>query len=275
MTTVPVVLVQVSALMSRPTSSSNPAGGLLKTSVASASSLMALQLLSRGFTFILNQALFRLASPAAFGAAAIQFELVLSTILFLSREGVRNALLRVNKDASPETTTRRMNLTFIPIGIGIPLALATSFLYARFAAQEMKLQPHFEAAIALYAIAAVAELCSEPLYNVFVSTISHILLNPSIYRPQCNDKPQDKRSCTRRRLWNNCKEHNNVPRSVLRFDERQRRPRAHCICRWAANVQHIHVRHIHCFPRIRIHVPKTFSFHRVRSHRPPVVLLDC
>ncbi|KAF8966969.1 Rft protein-domain-containing protein [Flammula alnicola] len=148
------------------TSSSIPAGRLLKTSVASASSLMALQLLSRLFTFALNQALFRLASPSAFGAAAIQFELILSTILFLSREGVRNALLRVSSHATASSTTKRMNLAFLPILLGIPLALCTSILYARFASQEMKRQPHFESSIALYALAAVTELLSEPLYNV-------------------------------------------------------------------------------------------------------------
>lgn len=139
--------------------------------MASASSLMALQLLSRGFTFALNQALFRLASPSAFGAAAIQFELILSTILFLSREGVRNALLRdggVNT-AHPDATAKRMNLAFLPIAAGIPLALCTAFLYTYYAGQEIRQQPHFEATIILYAISAVVELLSEPFYNVFVS----------------------------------------------------------------------------------------------------------
>ncbi|KIM40692.1 hypothetical protein M413DRAFT_72866 [Hebeloma cylindrosporum] len=148
------------------TTTSSPASRLFATSVASASSLMVLQLLSRLFTFALNQALFRLASPSAFGAAAIQFELILSTILFLSREGVRNALLRVGQDVSADARIRRMNLSFLPIGLGIPLALATSVAYARYASGEMKRQPYFEEAILIYAVAAVAELLSEPLYNV-------------------------------------------------------------------------------------------------------------
>ncbi|KDR74152.1 hypothetical protein GALMADRAFT_227845 [Galerina marginata CBS 339.88] len=127
---------------------------------------MALQLLSRLFTFVLNQALFRLASPSAFGAAAIQFELILSTILFLSREGIRNALLRVGKDPSADSKAKRANLALLPIISGIPLALGTAVLYTRFAGEEIKLQPHFSTAIALYALAAVTELLSEPLYNV-------------------------------------------------------------------------------------------------------------
>jgi len=58
------------------------------------SALVLLQAASRIITFLLNQALVRIASPSIFGTAAIQFELLLSSILFLCREGVRLALLR-------------------------------------------------------------------------------------------------------------------------------------------------------------------------------------
>ena len=69
------------------------------------SALVLLQAASRILTFVLNQALVRLASPAVFGTAAIQFELLISSILFLCREGVRLALLRTpepsQRDRSP------------------------------------------------------------------------------------------------------------------------------------------------------------------------------
>ncbi|KAF8894999.1 Rft protein-domain-containing protein [Gymnopilus junonius] len=141
------------------------------TMFASASSLMALQLFSRGFTFLLNQALFRLASPRAFGAASIQFELILSTILFLSREGVRNALLRVTSNDSNQRSeaikAQRTNLSFLPVLVGIPLAVGTAVVYVRWlAGEEVKMQPGFKGAVGLYAFAAVMELLSEPLYNV-------------------------------------------------------------------------------------------------------------
>ena len=146
-----------------------PGHGLVNSLWTSASSLMGLQILSRLFTSILNQTLFRLASPSVFGAAAIQFELVLSTILFLSREGVRNALLRVESCDDDDTNIRRLNLSFLPIVLGIPLSLLTSVLYIYLAGQEIKRQPHFQAAITLYAVAAMTELLSEPMYNLFVS----------------------------------------------------------------------------------------------------------
>lgn len=67
-----------------------------------ASSLVLLQILTRIVTFLLNQALVRLSTPQIFGTAAIQFELLLTSILFISREGVRLALLR-----APDETTKQ------------------------------------------------------------------------------------------------------------------------------------------------------------------------
>lgn len=139
---------------------------------------MALQLFSRLFTFGLNQAMFRMASPEAFGAAAIQFELMLSTILFLSREGVRNALLRAWPGRLPVTNEEQIsrpahathastvtNVAFLPLILGLPLAVAASFLYAHIAGDDVRGQPHFHLAIVMYAAAAVMELLSEPMHN--------------------------------------------------------------------------------------------------------------
>ncbi|KAJ7722286.1 Rft protein-domain-containing protein [Mycena maculata] len=130
-------------------------------------SLIGLQVASRGLTFLLNQALFRLASPGAFGTAAIQFELISSTILFLSREGVRNALLRVKR--TEDGSWNVGNLPFLPIVIGVPLALTTSFGYACYAAAETRSQPGFYGAIGVYALAAVMELWCEPMHNLAIS----------------------------------------------------------------------------------------------------------
>ncbi|KAF5371207.1 hypothetical protein D9758_004092 [Tetrapyrgos nigripes] len=152
--------------MSSSSSSDTP---LVASSISSLKSLMGLQLFTRLFTFILNQALFRLATPKAYGVAAIQFELMSSTILFLSREGVRGALLRVKGAVSAEKTgtptQAAMNVGFIPIFIGIPLAIGTSLLYARFASAEAKEQGYFGWAVLLYGVAAVAELLAEPMHN--------------------------------------------------------------------------------------------------------------
>ncbi|KAG6855616.1 hypothetical protein H0H87_000251 [Tephrocybe sp. NHM501043] len=139
---------------------------LAQQSFRSASSLMGLQLFSRLFTFVLNQAMFRLAPPRAYGTAAIQFELLLSTILFLSREGVRNTLLRV-KSAGPASR----NLSVLPVLLGFPLALATAWGYAHFAGMEVKAQEHFMPSIGVYAAAALLELMSEPMHNLAMAEL--------------------------------------------------------------------------------------------------------
>ncbi|KAG2158043.1 Rft protein-domain-containing protein [Suillus bovinus] len=151
-------------------------GGLLKRSLNSLFSLMGLQLVSRLLTFVLNQALVRLASPQAYGTAAIQFEFILSTILFLSREGVRNALLRawprnttihtqgstLNKDDHAPALT---NLSTLPIILGLPVSLAMALAYATLASDDARRQPHFHVALSTYVFAALSELFSEPMHN--------------------------------------------------------------------------------------------------------------
>lgn len=137
-----------------------------QSSLANASSLVLLQLFSRTLTFGLNQALVRLATPRTFGTAAIQFELLLSTILFLSREGVRNTLLRSStKDKKEDSNvTLTENISLIPVFLGIPISGITALVYVRSASTTTSSQPHFHLSVAVYALAAILELLSEPLY---------------------------------------------------------------------------------------------------------------
>ncbi|KAI0648485.1 Rft-1-domain-containing protein [Trametes meyenii] len=142
---------------------------LLSATLASGSSLVLLQLFSRVLTFVLNQALVRLVSPQVFGTTSIQFELLLSTILFLSREGIRNALLRASPDAqqlSDRATTHRLvtNVSLLPVLLGIPMALLSAFVYLGTSSLTTSSQPHFRTSVVLYVLAALFELLSEPLY---------------------------------------------------------------------------------------------------------------
>lgn len=137
-----------------------------QSSLTNASSLVLLQLFSRAFTFGLNQALVRLATPQTFGTAAIQFELLLSTILFLSREGVRNALLRSSaKDKKKDSNVALVeNISLIPVFLGVPISGLTALAYVYLASPSTVSQPHFHPSVAIYVIAAILELLSEPLY---------------------------------------------------------------------------------------------------------------
>ncbi|KAF8335856.1 Rft protein-domain-containing protein [Cantharellus anzutake] len=136
--------------------------------------LVGLQLFSRLFTFALNQVAVSIASPEVFGTASIQFDLLLSSILFLSREGVRNALLRSDSVENnprkssevPAQAQRQLitNISLLPVFLGCPLAIIVGSVYASFASNSTTSQPHFKLAMHLYVLAAVFELISEPLY---------------------------------------------------------------------------------------------------------------
>jgi len=54
-----------------------------------------LSIVQRLVTFTANQGMLRLAGPEVFGVAAIQLELLLSSLLFLSREGLRLAVVKL------------------------------------------------------------------------------------------------------------------------------------------------------------------------------------
>lgn len=57
--------------------------------------MISASLLQRLATFVMNQCLMRAVGPAIFGIAAVQLELLLSTLLFLGREGIRLATLKI------------------------------------------------------------------------------------------------------------------------------------------------------------------------------------
>ncbi|EJD06490.1 Rft-1-domain-containing protein [Fomitiporia mediterranea MF3/22] len=139
---------------------------LANKALETASSLMGLQVLSRLVTFALNQALVRLATPAVYGTVSIQLELLLNTILFLSREGFRNALLRADADgnAQKEQSLHVSNIALLPVYFGILVSSLTSTLYFYSASEATAEQPYFHATVILYTCAAVLELLSEPMH---------------------------------------------------------------------------------------------------------------
>ncbi|KAL0250329.1 hypothetical protein I308_102502 [Cryptococcus tetragattii IND107] len=146
-----------------PPASTPPASNPLLT----ARSLVLLQLLSRILTFTLNQSLLRLASPSVFGTAAIQFDLVCSSILFLSREGIRNALLRkrdVNNEVEPKGRSQIHALSVAPLQLGMVIAPLITGLYLWSSSQSTTSQQGFHLSLILYVASALIELSIEPCY---------------------------------------------------------------------------------------------------------------
>lgn len=72
-------------------------------------SLVVLQVVSRLFSFALNQLLLRSTSPHTFGVATIQLDTLIATVLFFVREGLRGAVA-VSLSCRPRPT-EQLSLT--------------------------------------------------------------------------------------------------------------------------------------------------------------------
>lgn len=160
---------------------------LLTKSTKGATYLILLQIGSRALTFIVNQILLRFLSPELLGIST-QLELYSVTVLFFARESLRVALQRQDdKDEAvvleaakkdrplqgithPQKQDRKLqevvNISFIAIGLGLPLAFIFAALYLRNADPLVLGVPTVQQSLKLYAFAAVLELLSEPCFAV-------------------------------------------------------------------------------------------------------------
>ncbi|KAF9186887.1 Oligosaccharide translocation protein rft1 [Haplosporangium sp. Z 11] len=101
-----------------PPETNDQTSSILSSSVQGASYLVLLQFVSRMLTFTLNQVLLRFTNAETLGIASVQLELLLNTILFLSREGVRCAAIRVSDDGDHTSSSSAATLT-ISSGAGV------------------------------------------------------------------------------------------------------------------------------------------------------------
>ncbi|KAI8381124.1 Rft protein-domain-containing protein [Radiomyces spectabilis] len=149
---------------------------LLFSSAKGAYYLVLLQLASRMLTFTLHQVVLRYTTAETLGIASVKLELLLSTILFISREGFRCALLRGdNEDSTLEKEKyekhassgeqKITNLAYIPTAIG----LVTTFVACTYYLNQIDdvtaaKYPYYRTSVVLFGIAAFAELLVEPLF---------------------------------------------------------------------------------------------------------------
>jgi oligosaccharide translocation protein RFT1 len=149
-----------------------------KTVASGATFLIGAQFFTKMVTFSLNHALLRFVSPGLVGANA-QFELLINTILYFSREAVRLATQRqtlvgksqdvyrfeggVAHGTQSGTIQEVINIGFLPVLAGIPLAAIISGGYYYSWAKQLD-QEYIGTAILLFAISAVIELTSEPSF---------------------------------------------------------------------------------------------------------------
>jgi len=108
--------------------------------------MMALVLFQRLLNFGVNQLLLRRVDPNVLGLTLGRCDLVLSSTLFLGREGLRLALVRQSPGSAKEPRARQtlVNLAWLSAPLGLGLSVAVALAYGYFSpdsdAQTRKLQ---------------------------------------------------------------------------------------------------------------------------------------
>lgn len=141
--------------------SKSPAPSLVSASLSGAKFLILLQVFSRLLTFLVNQLLLRYLSPTLLGIS-VQLDLLNSSILYFSRESLRNALQRQPSAASQPI----INLSLLTLPLGLIFSLILSISYTRTSDAEAQALPYFTASVAIYVFATIVELLSEPAFAV-------------------------------------------------------------------------------------------------------------
>ena len=165
------------------------AQSLFAKSAQGATFLICLQIGSRALTFVVNQILLRYLSPELMGIST-QLELYSISVLYFARESLRVALQRQTSEdsntdgesdagndkkgsgrekaaqsyAHARRTQEVINLSYIAIALGAPLAYLLARLYIRKADPAVLATPYIHESLNLYALAAFVELLSEPCF---------------------------------------------------------------------------------------------------------------
>ncbi|KAI3625617.1 hypothetical protein CBS9595_000978 [Malassezia furfur] len=140
---------------------------------ASARALLLLQVGVRLVTFVLNQLLVRTTTPAVFGAANVQLELVLSVVLALARDGVRATVMR-RRDQLRSVH----NLALLPVMLGGIASVVVGYVYMRHLAPDALLVhgAALRSSVVLYCLGAMLELLSEPLHTYALALDGYLRL---------------------------------------------------------------------------------------------------
>ncbi|KAI4164816.1 MAG: hypothetical protein LQ342_001449 [Letrouitia transgressa] len=168
-------------------SSNEHSAPLLAKSTQGATYLILLQIGSRALTFLVNQVLLRYLSPDLLGIST-QLDLYSTSVLYFARESLRVALQRQasgtrspklkenGEDQRKQKTAKSydefekiqeaVNLSYIAIGLGVPLACIFGYLYFRSADAAVLRTPFIRESLITYTVSTMLELVSEPCFIV-------------------------------------------------------------------------------------------------------------
>lgn len=134
------------------------------STAAGVSFLILSQVATKAFTFGSNQLLVKNISPEVYGIASY-LEFLTDSVLFFSREAERNAVQRVSADPG-QARKIITNFAYLPLVLGIPVALATFLLQKSSAmyAETIAPLPYSGVTIAFSVLLILLELLAEPLF---------------------------------------------------------------------------------------------------------------
>ncbi|KAK9800859.1 hypothetical protein WJX73_001189 [Symbiochloris irregularis] len=122
--------------------------------------LLVSQVATRLVTFTLTLLTARLLTVEAYGLASVQFHLINTIILLLSREGFRRGCLRVKEGAGGGLAVQQLlATTALCLPMGFIVTLATCATVPRLSQEPIQAQ-----AVLLQGLAAMVELAAEPLF---------------------------------------------------------------------------------------------------------------
>jgi oligosaccharide translocation protein RFT1 len=107
----------------------NASKEVMGAALGAARDLAVLQVFAKIVSVMSNNILLRVVSPSMFGVVNVQLELIVSTLLFVAREPLRLAALRVSAEISNENKQRRdytqavVNSAWLAFLIGVPFAV--------------------------------------------------------------------------------------------------------------------------------------------------------
>tara|TARA_B100000513_G_scaffold182121_1_gene101463 strand:+ start:586 stop:2370 length:1785 start_codon:yes stop_codon:yes gene_type:complete len=131
-------------------------------------SLVGLQFFSRALTFALNTALARTLGPSWYAFANVQLQLISSTALFLSKEGVRRACQRIYPGGSGAPLAFGMNLAWLTLPITVIAAAAVAAVaqlqQESEGRRDMMAASDYSTCVWLICVAALIEACAEPAW---------------------------------------------------------------------------------------------------------------
>ncbi|KJE94853.1 hypothetical protein CAOG_05424 [Capsaspora owczarzaki ATCC 30864] len=154
----------------------------LQSAARSATYTVISQLLFRIITFVMNAIVLRRAPPELVGVVNVRLMLLYTTVLFIAREPFRRACLAARSSAAASATSssdrddplspaanartwlRIKAVAWLCMPVGVAVAGALALVWSKLLEHPSEAISGYDQGVAMYAIAAVVELLSEPLF---------------------------------------------------------------------------------------------------------------